>query len=89
MASEEVDVAETDVVLDDDITEQQKDHDATEELRRIEEDVKREAEQYVEAVDSDGNEQASVEAAATAFDFEQAEIETAMLEGEAEENSRA
>ncbi len=89
MASEEVDVAETDVVLDDDITEQQKDHDATEELRRIEEDVKREAEQYVEAVDGDGNEQASVEAAATAFDFEQAELETAMLEGEAEENSRA
>ncbi|MEA5019040.1 MAG: BAG1 BAG family molecular chaperone regulator 1 [Gordonibacter sp.] len=88
MASGEVDFIETDMVLDDGITEQQKDHDAAEELRRIEEDVKREAEQYVEAVDGDGNEQASVEAAATAYDFEQAEMETAMLEGEAEENSR-
>lgn len=89
MASVEVDLVETDVVLDEGMTERQKDHDAAEDLKRIEEDVKREAEQYVEAVDSDGNEQASVEAAATAFDFEQAEIETAMLEGEAEENSRA
>ncbi len=89
MASVEVDLVETDVVLDEGMTERQKDHDAAEDLKRIEEDVKREAEQYVEAVDGDGNEQASVEAAATAFDFEQAEIETAMLEGEAEENSRA
>lgn len=89
MASVEVDLVETDVVIDEGMTERQKDHDAAEDLKRIEEDVKREAEQYVEAVDGDGNEQASVEAAATAFDFEQAEIETAMLEGEAEENSRA
>lgn len=89
MASVEVDLVETDVVLDEGMTERQKDHDAAEDLKRIEEDVKREAEQYVEAVDGDGNEQASVEAATTAFDFEQAEIETAMLEGEAEENSRA
>ena len=51
--------------------------------------VKREAEQYVEAVDGDGNEKESVEAAATAFDFDRAEAETEELliktTGEADE----
>ena len=40
--------------------------EAAEDLERIENEVKREAEQYVEAVDGDGNEKESVEAAATA-----------------------
>lgn len=51
--------------------------------------MKREAEQYVEAVDGDGNEKESVEAAATAFDFDRAEAETEELliktTGEADE----
>lgn len=74
MASVEVDLVETDVVIDEGMTERQKDHDAAEDLKRIEEDVKREAEQYVEAVDGDGNEQASVEAAATAFEIGRAHV---------------
>ena len=60
-----------------------------EDLERIENEVKREAEQYVEAVDGDGNEKESVEAAATAFDFDRAEAETEELliktTGEADE----
>lgn len=63
--------------------------EAAEDLERIEYEVKREAEQYVEAVDGDGNEQESVEAAATAFDFDRAEDETEELliktTGEADE----
>ncbi len=63
--------------------------EAAEDLERIEYEVKREAEQYVEAVDGDGNEKESVEAAATAFDFDQAESETEELliktTGEADE----
>lgn len=63
--------------------------EAAEDLERIEYEVKREAEQYVEAVDGDGNEKESVEAAATAFDFDQAETETEELliktTGEADE----
>ena len=46
--------------------------EAAEDLERIENEVKREAEQYVEAVDGDGNEKESVEAAATAFGFARA-----------------
>ena len=62
--------------------------EAAEDLERIENEVKREAEQYVEAVDGDGNEKESVEAA-TAFDFDRAEAETEELliktTGEADE----
>ena len=60
--------------------------EAAEDLERIENEVKREAEQYVEAVDGDGNEKASVEAAGTAFDFDEAELETAQAEGQVEAN---
>ena len=60
--------------------------EAAEDLERIENEVKREAEQYVEG---DGNEKESVEAAATAFDFDRAEAETEELliktTGEADE----
>ena len=63
--------------------------EAAEDLERIENEVKREAEQYVEAVDGDGNEKESVEAEATAFDFDRAEAETEELliktTGEADE----
>ena len=86
MVSIEVDVIETEVVLEGATTEQEEAREAAEDLERIEAEVKREAEQYVEAVDDDGNEKASIEAAATAFDFEQAEIDTAMIAGEVEEN---
>ena len=59
--------------------------EAAEDLERIENEVKREAEQYVEAVDGDGNEKESVEA----FDFDRAEAETEELliktTGEADE----
>lgn len=64
--------------------------EAAEDLEHIEYEVKREAEQYVEAVDGDGNEKESVEAAATAFDFDQAETLTEELlvktTGEADED---
>ena len=63
--------------------------EAAEDLERIENEVKREAEQYVEAVDGDGNEKESLEAAATAFEFDPAEAETEELliktTGEADE----
>ena len=47
--------------------------EAADDLESIERAVKQEAEEYVEAVDGDGNEKESVEAAATAFDFDEAE----------------
>lgn len=50
--------------------------EAARDLERIEEEVRQEAEQYVEAVDGDGNEELSVEAAATAFDFDRAALDT-------------
>lgn len=50
--------------------------EAAEDLERIEYEAKREAEQYVEAVDADGKEKESVEAAASAFDFDRAEART-------------
>ena len=53
--------------------------EAADDLERIERAVKQEAEEYVEAVDGDGNEKESVEAAATAFDFDEAEGETERL----------
>ena len=72
--------------MDDDMTdEQEKARFAAEDLERIEEDAKREAEAYVEAVDGDGNEKASVEAAGTAFDFDEAEGETERLANDASE----
>lgn len=64
---------------------------AAEDLERIEEEAKREAEEYVAAVDGDGsdedNEKKSVEAAGTAFDFDQAEEETEQIENESQERA--
>ena len=57
--------------------------EAADDLERIERAVKQEAEEYVEAVDGDGNEKESVEAAATAFDFDEAEGETERLANDA------
>ena len=81
----QIDILEEEVTfvpdMDADMTdEQEKARFAAEDLERIEEDAKREAEAYVEAVDGDGNEKASVEAAGTAFDFDEAELETAQAE---------
>ena len=59
---------------------------AAEDLQRIEEDAKREAEAYVEAADGDGNERDPVEAAGTAFDFDEAEYATAEFSGQVEAN---
>ncbi len=59
--------------------------EAADDLERIERAVKQEAEEYVEAVDGDGNEKESVEAAATAFDFDEAEGETERLANDASE----
>ena len=59
--------------------------EAADDLERIERAVKQEAEEYVEAVDGDGNEKESVEAAATAFDFDEAEGETERLAHDASE----
>lgn len=65
---------------------------AAEDLERIEEEAKREAEEYVAAVDGDGegsedDEKKSVEAAGTAFDFDQAEEETEQIENESQERA--
>ena len=57
--------------------------EAADDLERIERAVKQEAEEYVEAVD--GDEKESVEAAATAFDFDEAEGETERLANDASE----
>ena len=74
----QIDILEEEVTfvpdMDADMTdEQEKARFAAEDLERIEEDAKREAE-------------ASVEAAGTAFDFDEAELETAQAEGQVEAN---
>ena len=56
--------------------------EAADDLESIERAVKQEAEEYV---DGDGNEKESVEAAATAFDFDEAEGETERLANDASE----
>ena len=81
----QIDILEEEVTfvpdMDADMTdEQEKARFAAEDLERIEEDAKREAEAYVEAVDGDGNEKG------TAFDFDEAELETAQAEGQVEAN---
>lgn len=89
MANAEIDVIETDSVNEDSTSEQQEARAAADDLQHIEEEAKREAEHYVEAVDGDESEKSSVDAAATAFDFDQAELDTAMIEGQVEENIEA
>lgn len=78
-------VIEREALLDNEVAEREA-REAAEDLERIEEDAKREAEAYVEVKDLDGDEKASVEAAGSAFDFSQAEIDTAMITGQVEED---
>lgn len=61
--------------------------DAEKDLEQIEATVLKEAEQYVEAVDGDGNrEQEAAIAAETAAEFAEAEKKTADIEAEVEGN---
>ena len=64
-----------------------KTQDAIKDLERIEQEVVAEAEASVDDFDAMSKEGAAAAAAATAFDFEQAEIKTEMLEGELEEDA--
>ena len=59
--------------------------EAADDLERIERAVKQEAEEYVEAVDGDGNEKESVEAAANAYHIDEAHAETELLANHASE----
>ena len=60
--------------------------DAEKDLEQIEAAALKEAEQYVEAVDGDGNVQAAAEAAETAAEFAEAEKATADIEADVEGN---
>lgn len=65
-----------------------KTQDAIKDLERIEQEVVAEAEASVDDFDAMDKEGAAAAAAATAFDFDQAEIQTEMLEGELEEDAK-
>ena len=78
-----IDILEEDVVLDERTGEADRARMAAD-LRRIEEEVKQEAEASVEDFDDEGDERRSVEAAETAFDFDQAEGRTERIADDAE-----
>ncbi|MCI8469512.1 MAG: BAG1 BAG family molecular chaperone regulator 1 [Eggerthellaceae bacterium] len=65
-----------------------KTQDAIKDLERIEEEVVAEAEASVDDYDEMAQEGAAAAAADTAFEFDQAEIQTEMLEGELEEDAK-
>ncbi|HIY84821.1 MAG TPA: BAG1 BAG family molecular chaperone regulator 1 [Candidatus Rubneribacter avistercoris] len=73
---EETDALEEKIAFDGAEGEAERDRLAADDLRRIEEEVKQEAEASVEDFDDEGDEGRSVEAAGTAFDFDQAVAET-------------
>lgn len=52
------------------------DWEASQELERVEEEARNEAEAFVEAADGSGDTHAAVDAAGTAFDFDEAKRET-------------
>ena len=79
-----IDILEEDVVLDERTGEADRARMAADGLRRIEEEVKQEAEASVEDFDEEGDERRSVEAAETAFDFDQAEGRTERIADDAE-----
>lgn len=78
----EIDILEQETTIDLD-DEARKDRMAADDLRRIEEEVKQEAEASVEDFDDEGDEERSVEAAGTAFDFDKAEAMTEKIAGDA------
>ncbi len=65
-----------------------KTQDAIKDLERIEEEVMAEAEASVDDFDAMKDEGKAAAAAETAFTFDNAEIETEMLEGELEEDAQ-
>lgn len=65
-----------------------KTEDAIKDLERIEEEVMAEAEASVEDYDAMKDEGKAAEAAETAFDFDAAEIQSEMLEGELAEDAK-
>ena len=65
-----------------------KTEDAIKDLERIEEEVIAEAEASVDDYDAMAHEGAAAAAAETAFDFDQAEINTEMLAGELAEAAK-
>ena len=79
-----IDILEEDVVLDERTGEADRARMAADDLRRIEEEVKQEAEASVEDFDEEGDERRSVEAAETAFYFDQAEGRTERIADDAE-----
>lgn len=82
----DIDILEEETILDDSTAEKEQARMAADDLRHIEEEVKQEAEASVEDFDDEGDEKRSVEAAGTAFDFDEAESMTASLEDEVEED---
>ncbi len=81
----EIDILEQEVLLDDTTAETEQARMAADDLRHLEEEIKQEAEASVEDFDDEGDEQSSVEAAGTAFDFDQAEDDTEDFEEIVEE----
>lgn len=69
----DIDIVEQETFIDDPAAEAERDRMAADDLRHIEEEVKQEAEASVEDFDDEGKEPCSVEAAGTAFDFDEAE----------------
>ncbi len=80
----ETDVLESETVIENSADDAERARMAADDLRRIEEEVKQEAEASVEDYDDEGKEKCSVEAAGTAFDFDQAEEETEEIESDVE-----
>ncbi|WP_087881551.1 BAG1 BAG family molecular chaperone regulator 1 [Arabiibacter massiliensis] len=81
----EIEILEQETVLDDPQAETDEARMAADDLRRIEEEVKQEAEASVEDFDEEGDERRSVEAASAAFDFDQAEVQTEAIEEDVED----
>ena len=81
----DIEILEEETILDDSTAEKEQARMAADDLQHIEEEVKQEAEASVEDFDGEGDEERSVEAAGTAFDFDEAEGMTASLEDEVEE----
>lgn len=66
-------ILEQETFIDDSTVDAEQARMAADDLRHIEEEVKQEAEASVEDYDDEGSETCSVEAAGTAFDFDEAE----------------
>lgn len=81
----EIDILEEETTTFDASDEARKNRMAADDLRRIEEEVKQEAEASVEDFDDEGDEIASVRAAGTAFDFDEAQGLTESIEDESEQ----